>query len=129
MEKPNLDKWCIDISKIVVSNKVLFGKKGLKYSIGYKDGKKCRSLFVMLPKISVYRRNFEETKYMSFFVKDYELLEIYKEIWDKASKFIKRELVVSLYIIINILKTKVKSYKGKVNTNFHDDKMPKEDSQ
>ena len=83
----------------------------------------------MLPKISVYRRNFNETKDMSFFVKDYELLEIYNEIWDKASKFIKRELVVSLYIIINILKTKVKSYKGKVNTNFHDDKMPKEDSQ
>ena len=27
----------IDINKIVVSNKVSFGKKGFKYSIGYKD--------------------------------------------------------------------------------------------
>ena len=30
----------IDISKIVVSNKVSFGKKGFKYFIGYKDAKK-----------------------------------------------------------------------------------------
>ena len=27
----------IDINKIVVSNDVSFGKKGFKYSIGYKD--------------------------------------------------------------------------------------------
>ena len=30
----------IDINKIVVSNKVSFGKKGFKYFIGYKDTKK-----------------------------------------------------------------------------------------
>ena len=30
----------IDIDKIVVSNKVSFGKKGFKYFIGYKDAKK-----------------------------------------------------------------------------------------
>ena len=29
----------IDINKIVVSNKVSFGKKGFKYFIGYKDDK------------------------------------------------------------------------------------------
>ena len=29
-----------DINKIVVSNKVSFGKKDFKYFIGYKDGKK-----------------------------------------------------------------------------------------
>ena len=39
----------IDISKIVVSNKVIFGKKGFKYSIGYK-GAKIRSLCKFLPK-------------------------------------------------------------------------------
>ena len=27
------------------------------------------------------------------------------------------------------LKTKIKSYKGKINTNFHNNKIPKEDSQ
>ena len=29
-----------DIDKIIVSNKVPFGKKGFKYFIGYKDAKK-----------------------------------------------------------------------------------------
>ena len=30
----------IDINKIVVSNKVCFGRKGFRYFIGYKDAKK-----------------------------------------------------------------------------------------
>ena len=34
----------IDINKIVVSNKVCFGKKGFEYFIGYKDAKKIRPL-------------------------------------------------------------------------------------
>ena len=29
-----------DINKIVVSNKVFFGKRGFKYFIGYKDAEK-----------------------------------------------------------------------------------------
>ena len=32
----------IDIDKIVVSNKVSFGKKSFRYFIGYKDAKKIR---------------------------------------------------------------------------------------
>ena len=43
----------VDISKIVVSGKFLFGK-----FIGNKDGKKkIRPSFVMLPKTSAYRRD------------------------------------------------------------------------
>ena len=34
----------------------------------------------------VYRRNFDEFKYISFLIKDNELLENYNEIWDKVSK-------------------------------------------
>ena len=34
----------VDFSKIVVSNKVNFGKKGFRYFIGYKNGKKVRPL-------------------------------------------------------------------------------------
>ena len=55
----------IDINKIVVSNKVSFGKKGFKYFIGYKDAK-IRPLCIFLPKMSAYRRDSDETKYMSF---------------------------------------------------------------
>ena len=56
----------VGIDKILVSSKVSFGKKDFKYFIGSKDGKKNRPLCVMLPKMSAYRRDFDETKYMSF---------------------------------------------------------------
>ena len=81
----------IDINKIVISNKVSFGKKGFKYFIGYKDTKKIRLLRIFLPKMSAYRRNFDETKYMSFLIIDDELLEKYNEIWDKVLKSLKKE--------------------------------------
>ena len=57
----------IDINKIIVSNKEIFtfGKKGFKYFIGYKDVK-IRPLCIFLPKMSAYRRDFDETKYLPF---------------------------------------------------------------
>ena len=58
----------IDTNKIVVSNKVSFGKKDFKYFIGFKDAK-IRPLFIFLPKISAHRRDFDETKYIYFFDK------------------------------------------------------------
>ena len=60
-ERP-ISKKYIDINKIVVSNKVSFGKKGFKCFIGYKDAKKMRPLCIFLSKMSVYRRDFDETK-------------------------------------------------------------------
>ena len=50
----------IDIKKIVVSNKVSFGKKGFKYFICYKDANKIRPLCIFLTKLSAYRRDFDE---------------------------------------------------------------------
>ena len=60
----------IDINKIVVSNKVSFGKKGFKYFIGYKDAKKIRPLCIFLPKMSIYKKDFDQNKYVSFLIKD-----------------------------------------------------------
>ena len=65
----------IDINKLVVSSKVSFGKKGFKCFTGYKDTKKIRPLCIFLPKISAYRKDDDETKYMSFSIKHDELLE------------------------------------------------------
>ena len=59
----------VDINKIIVSNRVSFGKKGFKYFIGYKDNKKARPLYIMLPKVSVYKRNSDETKHLSLLKK------------------------------------------------------------
>ena len=63
-----------------MSSMVPLSKKSLKYFIGYKDGKKVRPLCVTLPKMSAYRRDFNGTKYMSFLIKNEELLEKYNEI-------------------------------------------------
>ena len=59
-----------DISKIVVSNRVRFGKKGFKYFIGYEDSKKVRTLCVVLSKCEC----------ISFLIKNEELRERYNEI-------------------------------------------------
>ena len=56
----------IDINKTEVSNEVSVIKKSV---IGYKDGKKVRPLCIFFPEISEYERDFDETKYMSFFDK------------------------------------------------------------
>ena len=114
----------IDINKIVASNKVSFGKKGFKYFIGYKDIK-IRPLYIFLPKMSAYRRDFDETKHMSFLIKDDKLSEKYNE---KVSKSIKQKFDSEPVYDEKYPKTKIKSYKGKINKNFHNDKIPKEDS-
>ena len=42
-------------------NKFPFGKNCFKYFIGSKDDRKIRQLCVILPKVSAYRKDFEET--------------------------------------------------------------------
>ena len=77
----------------------------------------------MLPKKRAYRSEFDETKYMSFFIKKDELLEKYDKIWDKVNNIIRFDcgpVYNEKYI-----KAKPKSYEGKTNTNFHDDNLPK----
>ena len=56
--------YVVNIGRKVVSKKVPFGKKGFEYLIGYEnDCEEVMPLCVILPKMSVYRRDFDETKY------------------------------------------------------------------
>ena len=41
--------------------------------------------------MNAYRRDFNETKYLFFLIKDDELLEKYNEIWEKVRNNIKKE--------------------------------------
>ena len=73
----------IDITKIVVSNKLSLCKNGFKYFIGYKDAKKLDLYAYFFQKWVHIERNFDDTNYMSFLIKDDELLEKCNEIWEK----------------------------------------------
>ena len=64
--------------------------------------------------MSTYRRDFHETN---------------NEILEKVNKSIKKEFDSELICSEKYLKTKIKSYKGKINTSFHNNKIPKEGSQ
>ena len=99
--------------------------KGFKYFIAYKtdyenDDEKVMPLCIMLPKkkISTYRRDFDETKYMSFLIKDNKLLWKYVKVWNKGSKFIKNRFDSESLNNEKYLKSKVTSYEGKTIQTF-----------
>ena len=61
-------------------------------------------------------------------MKDNELLKEYNEIWDEVNNIIKKEFDRDPIYNSKDLKNKIESYEEKVNTNFHNDKVPKEGS-
>ena len=79
--------------------------------------------------MSAYRKDFDESKYISFLIKDDELLEKYNEIWEKVKNNLKKEFDSEPVYNEKYLKAKIKSYNGEINTNFHDNKIPKGVSQ
>ena len=86
-------------------------------------------MYITLICMSAYRRDFDKTKYMSFLIKDHELLEKYNEIWENVKNSIKKEFDSEPVYNEKYLKAKIKSYNGKINTDFHNNKIPKEGSQ
>ena len=112
----------IDINKRVRS---LLVKKGFKYFIGCRDPKNIKPLCIFFPKISAYRKDFHETKYIVFLLKYDELLEK----CNLGKNIIKKEFDDEPVYNKKYLKAKIKSYDGKINTNFHNNKIPKEVSQ
>ena len=118
----------MDISKIVVSNRIPFAERGFKYFIGYEDGKKVTKL-VNASKMSSYRRDFDKTKYISFLTNYDELLKQYNEIWDKVNNVVKKGFDKASSYNNKYIKIKIKSCQGRINRSFHDDKVAKEGSQ
>ena len=79
--------------------------------------------------MSEYRKDFDESKCMSFLIKGEKLLEKYNEIWKKVRSIIKKEFGSKPVSNEKYLKTKIKSYNGKVNKNCCNNKILKEGSQ
>ena len=65
----------IDVNKIIVSNKVYFGKKDLKYFIGYKDATKLDLYAYFFQKLVHIEETLMKLNICFFVVKDDELLE------------------------------------------------------
>ena len=73
-------------------------------------------------------RIFDETKCISFLIEDEKLLKRYNKIWNKVSYGIKKEFGSKFVVSETYWRTKVKPYKRKINTVFHNDKMSKQGS-
>ena len=59
---------------------------------------------------------------MSFKISDNKLMKKYNKIWEKLRNILNMNLIVSLFLVINV---KMKIYDGNVNTNFQGKKAPK----
>ena len=79
--------------------------------------------------MSTYRKDFDETRYMSFLIKDDELLQKFNEIREKVRDNLKKDSDIEPVYNGKYLKANIKSYNEKININSHDNKIPKEGSQ
>ena len=75
--------------------------------------------------MSAYKRDFEKTKCMSSLIKDEKLIEKYNEIRKKVNNIINKEFDSKPVYKKKYLKSKIKSYNGKIITNFHNNKIQK----
>ena len=65
---------------------------------------------------------------MSFFINDSKLFKSYCKMQNKVNDSIKKGCGSEPMYDTKYLKTKTKSHEGKINTNFHDNGIPKEGS-
>ena len=121
----------IDASKILVSKKESYGtKNSLKCFIGYNDGDVIRQLCIILPQMIGYVKHFDGNKTMSFTVSDNKLLKKYNKIWERVGNLLNIEFDSEpVYVDVDkYIKTKIKMYGDRVNTNFQGKKVPKENA-
>ena len=121
----------IDVNKKLVSKKESYGtKNSLKNFIGHNDGDVIRPLCILLPQMIGYVKHFDSYKAMSFKVSDNKLLKKYKKIWEKVSNVLNIEFDSEPVYgdVDKYIKTKIKMYGDRVNTNFQGQKVPKENA-
>ena len=125
----------IEISKILVSlKKGLYGKNLILfiYFTGYNDDDIITPLCIKLHQMIGYVKHFNDgktiEKTMSFNITDKKLLKKYTKIWEKISSLLDEEF--DSYPVYGdndkYIKTKIKQYKDKINTNFQKKEIPGE---
>ena len=119
---------------MLVSKRESFGENGsLKYFVGYNDNDIIKLLCIKLPQIFGYVRHFDHfdsNKKMSFKADYNRLLNKYTKIWERVSSLINIKFDSEPVYGDNYkyIKTKIKSFGDKVNTNFQGNKAPKENA-
>ena len=73
-----------------------------------------------------YVKYFSDNKCMNLLVHDEELLKKYNEIWDKISNLFKKGFNSKPVYDNKYIKTKIKIYNNRINTNFHGNKTREE---
>ena len=82
----------IDVNKILVSKKELYGtKNSFKYFIGYNDDDIIRPLCIKLPQMIDYVKNFDRNKTMSLKVDNNKISKKYNKIWEIISNLLNVE--------------------------------------
>ena len=119
----------LDVNKILVSKRESYGTKNLlKYFIGYNDDDDViRPLFIKLPQMIGYVKHFDSNKTMSFKLIDNKLLKKYNKIWERISNSMNIKFDSEPVYGDNdkYIKTKIKLYRDKINTNFQGKKYQK----
>ena len=59
----------MDINKIVVFTKLLFGKQDFRYLIGYKNSEKIGPVETFVPQMIICKRYFDKNRLVSFYNK------------------------------------------------------------
>ena len=119
----------IDVNKISISKEVAYGiKNSLKYCIGYNDEEDViRPLCLKHPQMIGYLKEFDDNITMSLRVDDNQLFKNYCKIWRTIKGLLGIEFDSQPVYgdTDSYIKTKVKLYDNKVNTNFQGKEIPK----
>ena len=102
----------------------------VQYLLEYNHDHVIRPLCIKLPQMIDYVKNFDSNKKMSLKVSDNKLLRKYNKIWGKISNLMNIEFDSEPVYGDNdkYIKTKMKMYEDRVNTNFQGKKVPEENT-
>ena len=113
-----------DINKILISKKEKYGKyNSFKYFIGYNDNDVVRPLYLFLSQTTGYIYKFDKNKItMSLMIKDIQFLKNSKKIWKKNENLMKIDFKTKTTYGDDdrYIKTRIKTYKDSIITNFND---------
>ena len=107
----------------------------VKHFIGYNDNDVIRPLLVKPPKTTSYINKFKDKKTktttttMSLMVKDKQLFKSYNQIWEKIESLMRKKFDSKPFYgndDNNYIKTKIKTFKDSIITNFQNKKVPEE---